>query len=101
MPTRRPYSWKKKVPYQPWCEVCLKYRGKPDRRLRTGASHSGGIPIISLDFAYTKAGEVDRAPMARDPGHDPGNGEMFTDLYEQEEHAEVNFVQSLGHVEIA
>ena len=131
------------VPYQPWCEVCLKYRGRPDRHLRTGASHTGGIPIISLDFAYTKAGEVDRAPKARDRGHDPEDGDEVIDLYDQEEREDrrdprikelkstmwlimvcsqtgslgavplqskgqlnlmareiMNFIQSLGHVEI-
>ena len=131
------------MPYQPWCEVCLKYRGRPDRHLRTGSSHTGGIPIISLDFAYTKAGEVDRAPTVRDPGHDPDDDGMAIDLYDQEEQPEareprirelkssfwlimvcsqtgslgavplqskgqlnlmareiMNFVQSLGHVEI-
>ena len=66
----------------------MKYRGRPDRHLRTGSSHTGGIPIISLDFAYTKAGEVDRAPTVRDPGHDPDDDGVAIDLYDQEEQPE-------------
>ena len=57
------------VPYQPWCEVCLKHRGRPDRHVRTGASRTGGIPIISLGFACTKA--------ARDRGRDPDDEEQI------------------------
>ena len=72
------------VPYQPWCEACLQHRGRPDRHLRTGAAHTGGIPIISLDFAYTKAGEIDRAPVPRDRGQDPEDGEVI-DLYDRDE----------------
>ena len=46
------------TPYQPWCSACIKHRARPDRHLRTGASHeSGGIPIISMDFAVTKKKE--------------------------------------------
>ena len=38
------------VPYQPWCEVCLKYRGGPDRHLSTGACHvpEDGEEVIDL-----------------------------------------------------
>ena len=42
------------TPYQPWCDSCIKHRARPDRHLRTGASHESAIPIISMDFAVTK-----------------------------------------------
>ena len=50
------------TPYAPWCECCLMHRGRPDRHLRSGASRLTGLPIISLDFCYTKAGSIDRNP---------------------------------------
>lgn len=48
------------------------HRGRPDRHLRTGAARLSGIPIISMDFCYTKAGEMDRpAPAAmEEDGHE-------------------------------
>ena len=45
------------TPYQPWCESCLKHRARQDKHLRSGKSHSSGIPIISMDFAVTKKKE--------------------------------------------
>ena len=51
--------------------------------MRTGASRLSGIPIISLDLCYTKAGEVDRNPQPLDRGQE--DGEMVIDLYEEEE----------------
>ena len=71
------------VPYQPWCEACLKHRGRPDRRLRTGASRLSGVPIISLDLCYTKAGEIDRNPQPRDRGQ--LEEEAVIDLYGEDE----------------
>ena len=71
------------VPYQPWCPSCLKHRGRPDRHLNTGASRLSGIPIISLDLCYTKAGEVDRHPQPLDRGQEDEG--MVIDLYEEEE----------------
>ena len=72
------------VPYQPWCEACLKHRGRPDRHMRTGASRIGGVPVISLDFAYTKAGEVEREPQRVDRGQE-ADEDMVVDLYEAEQ----------------
>ena len=74
------------VPYQPWCPSCLKHRGRPDRRLRTGASRLSGIPIISLDLCYTKAGEVDRRPQPLDRGQE--DEDAVIDVYEEEESKE-------------
>ena len=74
------------VPYQPWCASCLKHRGRPDRHLRTGASRLSGIPIISLDLCYTKAGEIDRNPQPRDRGQQ--EEEITIDLYEEDERKE-------------
>ena len=72
------------VPYQPWCEACLKHRGRPDRHMRTGASRIGGVPVISLDFAYAKAGEVEREPQRVDRGQEIEE-DMVVDLYEAEQ----------------
>ena len=74
------------APYQPWCPACLKHRGRPDRHMRTGASRLSGIPIISLDLCYTKAGEVDRDPKPLDRGQE--DEEMVIDVYEEEESKE-------------
>ena len=69
------------TPYQPWCETCLMHRGRPDRHLRTGAARLSGIPIVSMDFCYTKAGEMDRpAPMAMEE-----DGREVVDLQQEEE----------------
>ena len=71
------------TPYAPWCECCLMHRGRPDRHLRSGASRLTGLPIISLDFCYTKAGSMDRNP--RPPGRPPDDEAV--DVYGEEEPA--------------
>ena len=50
----------------------------------TGASRIGGVPVISLDFAYTKAGEVEREPQRVDRGQEVDD-DMVVDLYEAEQ----------------
>ena len=54
--------------------------------MRTGASRLSGVPIISLDLCYTKAGEIDRHPQPRDRGQP--EEEMVIDLYEEDERKE-------------
>ena len=42
------------LPYQPWCEACIKHKARPDKHVRHGRSHETGVPVISLDFCVTR-----------------------------------------------
>ena len=44
----------------PWCESCILHRVRRDRHLRTGAARMSGIPVISLDLCFAKAGIIHR-----------------------------------------
>ena len=55
------------TPYAAWCPECLLHRGLQDRHLRSGASRLSGVPIISIDFCYTKNGVVAGGPQEGQP----------------------------------
>ena len=50
------------VPYAPWCESCIAFRARPDRRERDDSARVTGVPCVSLDFCYTRAHGDDQAP---------------------------------------
>lgn len=45
------------VPFAGWCSSCVKHRAKQGQHRRTGHACEGG-PVISFDFAYTKASGI-------------------------------------------
>ena len=50
------------VPYAPWCESCIAFRARPDRRERDDSARVTGVPCVSLDFCYTRAHGDDQVP---------------------------------------
>ena len=50
------------LPYQPWCESCVAFRARMDRRQRDDSARRSGTPTISFGLAFTKA-----VPQGEDP----------------------------------
>lgn len=46
-------------PYAPWCEHCVAFRARQDRRIRDDSSKVDATPTISFDYCYTKAAPSD------------------------------------------
>ena len=43
------------VPYKDWCPACVAHRARQDRQLRDDGVKAGEVPIVSFDFAHTRA----------------------------------------------
>ena len=43
------------TPYAAWCSSCIARRARPDRHERFGETSNTGCPVLSFDFACTKA----------------------------------------------